>query len=106
MQDWMRGVTMDALPDAHRRLAEVIGVAATLELCDVYGGSTVYVPMNDAVYNVTVRDREIQRRYLLGAKIAQLAAQYGMSDRSVLRIVETVRPGQTNLFEDDATSST
>lgn len=101
MQDWMRDVTMDILPDAHRRIAEVIGIEAALRLCDAFGGASLYIPMTDAVYNDMVRDREIRRRYLLGCKIAQLAAQYGISERSVLRIVEGVRPNQISLFDGD-----
>lgn len=99
MKDWMRDVTMDTLPDAHRKIAEVIGVEATLELCDAFGGISLYIPMTDAVYNEIVRNKEIRRRYLLGAPVRDLASQYKISDRSVLRIVDGMRPNQTNLFD-------
>ena len=48
--DWKNEVTLEMLPAAHRKLAEVIGVQATLQLCETFGGETMYVPLTDAVY--------------------------------------------------------
>lgn len=97
----MEGVTDSELPEAHRKFAEVIGVEAALRLCEEFGGSSPYVPTNDAIYKVAVRNREICRRYLLGAKVGQLARQYGVSERSVLRIVKDIRPNQISLFDSE-----
>ena len=97
-ESWMDEVTMDMLPESHRRYAEVIGIKPTLQLCQTFGGTTNYLPVNDAIYNCVVRDKEIKRRYLLGARVNQLAAEYRISDRSVLRIVGDVRPNQISMF--------
>ena len=41
-EDWMASVTMDMLPEAHRKFAEIIGVEATLRLCAEWGGAATY----------------------------------------------------------------
>lgn len=86
MQDWMRGVTMDMLPEAHRKIAEVIGVEATLTLCDIYGGMQLYVPKTDNVY-ASVRAQMIRSEYN-GMNTAQLAKKYRVTTRTVQMIVE------------------
>lgn len=63
----------------------------------------LYNGLLDQGLPVHVRNREIYRRYLLGAKVAQLSKQYGVSERSILRIVKDVRPGQISLFDQDDT---
>lgn len=86
MQDWMRDVTMDILPEAHHKIAEVIGVEATLKLCEMYGGTVMYVPKTDNVY-ASVRAQMIRRDYN-GYNTSQLARKYGVSTRTVQMTVE------------------
>lgn len=100
-EEWFADVRESDLSNPQREIAEVIGIEATLRLCQVYGGSTTYVPKNDAVYRTVVQNREIRRRYLLGAKIRDLQSQYGLSDRTIQRIVEDCAPNQVSLFEDN-----
>lgn len=98
-EEWFADVRISDLSKPQREIAEVIGIEATLRLCQVYGGSTTYIPKNDAVYKTVVQNREIRRRYLLGVKIRDLQSQYGLSDRSVQRIVEGCAPSQVSLFD-------
>ena len=92
--DWKAEVTMDMLPAAHRKLAEV-----TLQLCETFGGETMYIPLTDAVY-ATVRRRWIRAEYLQkNASPRSIARKYGLSEREVQRIVSEVRPAQIGLAD-------
>lgn len=98
----MMNVTMDMLPEAHRKIAEVIGVEATLRLCEAYEGMALYIPMLDTIY-AAVRTDMIRERYKGGEGIARLAREFKMSVRSVQRIVEDMPipqiEGQIGLFD-------
>ena len=97
--DWKNEVTLEMLPAAHRKLAEVIGVQATLQLCETFGGETMYVPLTDAVY-ATVRRKWIREEYMQkNASPRSIARKYGLSEREVQRIVRDVRPDQMSMFE-------
>lgn len=95
---WMKDVTLDMLPEAHRKFAEVIGVEATIKLCAMWGGDDPYIPVIDTLYAV-VRDEMIRREFSKGSCVAQLAIRYGLAKRSVQRIVENIRPSQISLFD-------
>lgn len=79
------GLTLDMLPEAHRKLAEVIGVEATLRLSEVYGGLTLYVPKLDMVH-AAMRTKRIRAEYD-GTNARQLARKYGVSNRCIQRAV-------------------
>lgn len=99
MQDWMRDITMDMLPEAHRKIADVIGVEATLALCHTFGGMPLYVPKLDSVF-ATVRAQMIRREYN-GMNTAQLAQKYRVTTRTVQTLVSGMPPpridGQVSL---------
>ena len=86
MQEWAKDVTMEMLPEAHRKIAETIGVKATLLLSEVYGGVVLYVPKLDNVY-ASVRTQMIRSEYN-GANTSQLAKKYRVTARTVQTIVE------------------
>ena len=86
----MRDVTMDMLPESHRRIAEVIGVEAALKLCETYGGVVLYVTKADSVY-ASVRDQMICREYN-GINTSALARKYRVTTRTVQKIVENTVP--------------
>lgn len=81
----MEGITRDMLPEAHRRLAEVIGLEATLQLCEAYGGAPLYIPKLDALV-AAQRARRIRSEYD-GMNTAALARRYGVSMRTVQMIL-------------------
>ena len=97
-EKWMEGVTMDMLPEAHRKYAEVIGVEATLKLCATWGGGKPYVPVLDRVYAI-MRDEIIRKEFAQGKGVPALARKYGLTERMIQLIVEENRPEQTNLFD-------
>lgn len=97
-QDWGRRLTFDDLPDAHKKLAEIIGVEAMLKLSEACGGINLYIPMIDGV-KTAARAKEIREEYN-GRNIARLARKYGLSVRAVYLIVQgttVVIDGQTNM---------
>lgn len=74
------------LPEAHRKLAEVIGIDATVELCKAFGGMPVYIPKVDALL-AAQRDQQIKAEFN-GYNISALARKYSLSTRTVQRILE------------------
>ena len=81
----MEGITRDMLPEAHRRLAEVIGLEATLQLCAAYGGAPLYIPKLDAI--AAARRAQSIRAEYDGMNTAILARRYGVSMRTVQMIL-------------------
>lgn len=81
----MEGMPLDRLPEAHRKLAAVIGVEATVELCKAFGGMPIYIPKVDALFEAQ-RNRQILAEYN-GYNIASLAHKYNLSARTVQRIL-------------------
>lgn len=99
MKDWKNEVTQEMLPAAHRKLSDVIGVEATLKLCEAFGGESLYIPLTDAVY-AAVRRKWIREEYAQrGANTRWIARKYGLSEREVQRIVNDVRPEQISMFD-------
>lgn len=96
--EWARDVTLEMLPEAHRKFAEVIGVEATVRLCAMWGGSNPYIPVADTLYAV-VRDRMIRQEFARGIAVPHLAKRYDLTERMIQRIVEDIRPEQTTLLD-------
>lgn len=82
----MEGVPLDKLPEQHRRLAELIGVEATVALCKEYGGTPLYIPKVDALI-AAQRDQQIKAEYN-GYNLDKLAHKYNLATRTVRRIIE------------------
>lgn len=100
MSEWMKEVTYEMLQPKQQDLAEVIGIEATLKLCEVYGGmQNLYIPKNDKVRK-KLRNREICRNYAMyGQRVGHIAKNSGLSERTIQEIVKPVRPVQTRMDE-------
>lgn len=98
MPDWKSEVAQDMLPLAHQKLADVIGIEATLKLCEMFGGESIYIPLTDAVY-AAVRRKWIRAEFDRGASTKHLARKYELSEREVQRIVRDIRPEQISVFD-------
>lgn len=94
--DWADSVRMEDLSDGQRKFAEVIGVAATIKLCEAFAGEQVYIPKNDALRK-TLRDREIRDLYMRGWTVKQIARKFSMAEPYVHTLVADVRPEQMRL---------
>lgn len=90
MPDWMKKIKHDQLPEVYQEMAEVIGVDQTMQLAQVFSGSSVYFPKLDRSL-LDVRNAAIRRDFN-GANIKQLARRWGLSARHVRHIVNPPRP--------------
>lgn len=99
MRDWRNEVTDEMLTSAHRKLADVIGIEATLKICEAFGGDAIYIPLTDTIYTA-VRRKWIREEYLeKNVAPRRLARKYGLSEREVQRIVSGIRPEQVKIEE-------
>lgn len=96
MDNWMEDVRMQDLSESQRKFAEVIGVRATVRLCEAFAGEQVYIPKNDALRK-TLRDRDIRKLYTRGWTVKQIARKYGMAEPYVHTLVSDVRPEQIHM---------
>lgn len=82
----MEEMSIADLPEQYRDIAEAIGIAAYRLLVLHFGGTQLYVPQT----------REILREYKYrlikaefdGGNAAELAMRYGLSDRTVYRLIQ------------------
>lgn len=96
---WLKDLELDDLPEAHRKLAEIIGVEATVKLCEACGGMAYYIPMPDGLYT-SARAKLIRREYN-GMNVQKLARKYNLTARAIYGIVEGVNAqidGQLDLL--------
>ena len=88
MDDWMKEITYDMLPPKQQELADVIGLEATLKLCDYVAGQGMYIPGNDRAF-MQLRNRRIRRDYFeKGMGIAALGRKYGLTANRIRGIVQ------------------
>ena len=97
IQGWMLDAKADDLPEPYSELARRTSVEHALTLAALYGGLTMYLPKLDQSVRV-VRDQRIKDEWD-GKNTKELAQRYNVTDRHVLRIVETKEdPNQFTLF--------
>ena len=100
---WLDVLEYDDLPESHKKLADVIGVEATLKLCRVYGGAQWYIPGLNNLYD-KARAKMIRKEYN-GSNVRGLAHKFGLSTRAVYEIVRGENPqidGQISVFDLEA----
>lgn len=98
--EWMRDLEYEDLPDQHKKLADIIGVEATVKLCEACGGMACYIPVTEGLY-VAARHKAIRRDYN-GQNVAKLARKYNLSVRAIQLIVQSTNPqidGQLSLLD-------
>lgn len=88
MENWYNDVTCDELPEAQQKFLDALSVPQVLSFCEEFGGKTIYIPVNDKVYQNVVRNTAIFVKYKAGINMTAIAAQYGISARTVRKIVK------------------
>lgn len=83
--NWMKKVKPQDLPEVYQEMAELIGVESTVNLAQIYAGTSVYFPKLERAL-LTLRNQAICREFD-GANIRQLARRWGLSARHVRHIV-------------------
>ena len=86
MTEKRRCVNMEQLPEAHRKIAEMLGVETALKLSECYGGEEIYIPKIDAVHNAE-RDAEICRLRAQGLSVKQLMERFGLGRQTIYDIL-------------------
>lgn len=81
---------MGDLRDEQRRIAEVIGVEAYLELTREFGGTSIYIAKAEGIKNRFERDKMIREEFN-GYNAKELALKYGLSEVWIRSIVNEKR---------------
>ena len=68
----------------------MIGLEATMRLCQEFGGTDTYIPKVDGL--LAAKQRELIRQEWNGYNAEQLARRYGVSARWIRKLVEDVKP--------------
>jgi len=78
-------IPADQLPEPYRRISEIAGLDAALEMAREFGGQRVYFPQLGRL-NQLVRDRQIRQQYN-GYNTKELARRHGLSESRIRKIV-------------------
>lgn len=100
MSDWMQEVSYEMLQPKQQEIADIIGIEATLKLCEYVQGHGLYIPSNDRAFK-KLRNRQLRNDYLKGNwSIAALSKKYGLTDVHIRNIVRDLAPRQVGLFDE------
>ena len=99
MSDWMNEITYDMLQPKQQEIADVIGIEATLKLCEYFQGRGLYIPSNDKAFK-KIRNQQIRHDYLKGGwSISALCRKYSLTDVRIRDIVRDIVPKQIGIKE-------
>ena len=82
-------ILLEDVPQEYRDIAETLGLNKFLELCDLCGGATVYVPKIDSI-NRDARNRQI-RELFDGHNYKSIDHQFRLSERQIRKIINGTR---------------
>lgn len=83
---------IDSLNNSDIQLfASEFGVENTDKLIELFGGSTIYIPMLDTITRKVGRNQLIICDYLKGLSYKTLSRKYGISERQIRRIIKNRR---------------
>lgn len=89
LAELIRRISYDNLPKPHRKIADVVGVEATLKLCEVLGGQgSFYLPGN-AFFLRMEMNRQIQIEFERGSSVRCIAEKYHLKDACVYNILRS-----------------
>lgn len=86
MEDWMKELVMEDLPEPYLSIAERFGRETALGLMEMFQGSQIYFPKLETV--VTDRKKELLLEEFDGYNFKELSQKYGYSERWVRKICE------------------
>lgn len=99
VEEWMREISSDILPEPYKRISSLIGLENTLILANEFQGMNVYFAKLDSTIK-SVRDRRIREEYN-GNNMKDLARRFGLTETWIRQILSEnpVESNQINLFE-------
>lgn len=87
LESWTEELTFSMLPDGVCKcIAEEIGTDNLLKLAVLVGGSTFYMPQAESILR-PLRNQKIREEYN-GYNIEELVKKYGVTQRSVYKIIQ------------------
>jgi Mor family transcriptional regulator len=69
-----------------RKLAEIVGDEKAIEISDIFGGMTIFIPVLSKGRK-NERDEAIRAEYDSKVSVRKLACKYGLCVRSIYRIL-------------------
>ncbi|MEF2965653.1 Mor transcription activator family protein [Paenibacillus sp. M1] len=90
MEDWIKELTIDMIPEPYSSYAKAIGIENLIELVKLSGGDEIYLPTLD-FFRRPIRDKRIREEYT-GYNEKSLARKYELSERRIREIVEGEKP--------------
>jgi Mor family transcriptional regulator len=88
---------LEILPGDLRRIAEVAGLEAAVQIAQTFGGTFIYVPGLDDMMR-RARDAMIKKEYDGGMSARKLARKHRLTERHIWNIVKN--PGRETLPEE------
>ena len=85
----LRTIRPDDIPCEYRDIVDTLGMDVFLALTDLCGGQSLYIPKPESLRR-DGRDREIRARFN-GGNYRALAAQFGLSERQIRKIINGTR---------------
>jgi Mor family transcriptional regulator len=99
--DWLAEIaaemSIECLPESYQGIAQIIGIAATLQLSEYLGGSRFYFRKIDGLL-MDKRDDRIRKEFN-GGNHLELARRYRLTETRIRDILARKRPTQCGLFE-------
>jgi len=83
-------VNIPKKPTATHKLAELMGMSAFSKLCENYGNEVLQIPRAAAAIRA-LRNQAILKDFASGLRQIDIALKYGMTERQVNKICNTVR---------------
>lgn len=92
-------VAIPKKPVPTHKLAELLGFAAFVQLCELYGNEVIQIPRAAAAWRA-LRNQKILKGFAAGVFQSTMALEYGLTERQVNTICNTVRiDRQLDIFQ-------
>lgn len=98
MEAWTKEIKIEDIPDAYQHLARILGIEALIKLSNISGGTMIYVPKIESLFQVA-RDRLIVKEFN-GGNYKELARKYNLTESWVRRLIQQdhMAKNQATLF--------
>lgn len=78
-------IGLEDIPSSYRDIANIVGVDSFIEICKLFGGSSMYFPTARTILK-PVRDKNIKNEFD-GSNIRELSLRYGICETQIKKIL-------------------
>lgn len=78
-------IRLEDIPISYREVASMVGLDNFINLCKVFGGSSMYFPTSRTILK-PIRDENIKREFD-GSNIRDLSLKYGICETQIRKIL-------------------